>query len=560
MNIIDLKQRLAEAQQRIRQLEDELAETNRGLVALTMELEQRVDQRTAALQASEVRERERAAELATLLDAVPTPVFIAHDATGAHITGNRAADELLQHPRGREASLSAPTSARPRHFRAVVKDGRELGNDELPAQRAARGEPVSDFEFSLVFDDGIVRDVVGYGTPLWDDQGRPRGAVHVLVDITARKQAEETLRQSEERYHNLFDSMIEGFCTIGMIFDADGRPVDYRFLDVNPAVERQTGLHNVQGRRVRELIPDNEPYWYEVFGKVALTGEPARLEREAKGLGHWYEVSAYRVGGPQSRKVAILFNDITARKQGEEKLQELNDALEQRVAERTAEVQNLADQLRALAAELSQVERRERKRLAQILHDHIQQLLVAAKMRVEMLQHNPPVDGRGQILQNILAILQEATDASRSLAVELSPPVLHEAGLSSALSWLASQLMDKHQFSVHVRCDAGAEPAAEEIRLLLFECVRELLFNAVKHAGVHEAQVTLGHEDNGSIRLVVRDQGAGFDPQQLSRRSTAEITFGLFSIQQRLAHLGGHMKIDAAPGQGTRITLTVPLA
>jgi PAS domain S-box-containing protein len=150
-----------------------------------------------ALRESERRERERAAELATLLDATPTPVFIVHDPDGTHITGNRAADDLLQNTSGAEASLSAPAETKPRHFKAI-KDGRELNLDELPAQRAARGFVVKDFEFSLVFDDGTVRHVLGYGMPLRDDEGRPRGAVHVLVDITDRKRSEEALRKSND--------------------------------------------------------------------------------------------------------------------------------------------------------------------------------------------------------------------------------------------------------------------------------------------------------------------------------------------------------------------------
>ncbi|HXE95534.1 MAG TPA: ATP-binding protein, partial [Dongiaceae bacterium] len=131
-------------------------------------------------------------ELATLLDTVPTPVFVAHDIECLHITGNRAADELLYIPRGAEASLSAPVEVRPCHFRAL-KDGRELRLDELPAQRSARGAHVEDFEFSIAFDDGTIRHVLGYGTPLRNEDGLPRGAVHVLVDITERKRAEEEL-------------------------------------------------------------------------------------------------------------------------------------------------------------------------------------------------------------------------------------------------------------------------------------------------------------------------------------------------------------------------------
>jgi signal transduction histidine kinase len=153
-----------------------------------------VQERETDLRESERRERERAAELATFLESVPTPVFIVHDPDSLHITGNRAADDLLRHPHGSEVSLSAPPEVRPRHFRAI-KDGRELRLDELPAQRAAQGEDVQDFEFSLVFDDGTIRHMLGYGTSLRDDEGQPRGAVHVLVDITERKEVEKALAQ-----------------------------------------------------------------------------------------------------------------------------------------------------------------------------------------------------------------------------------------------------------------------------------------------------------------------------------------------------------------------------
>jgi PAS domain S-box-containing protein len=126
--------------------------------------------------------------------------------------------------------------------------------------------------------------------------------------------------ESEERYRTLFDTLIEGFCTIEMIFDAAGKPVDYRFLEINPAFERQTGLIGAQGKSMRELAPHHEAHWFEIYGKVVQTGEPAYFENEAKALGRVFDVCAYRVGGPGSKKVAILFNDISARKLAEEKV------------------------------------------------------------------------------------------------------------------------------------------------------------------------------------------------------------------------------------------------
>jgi len=143
-----------------------------------------------------------------------------------------------------------------------------------------------------------------------------------VVDISERKRAEAVLRESEEKYRNLFNTLIEGFCTIEMIFDANGKPVDYRFLEINPAFEKQTGWQNASGKRVSELAPNLEPYWFETFGKVALTGESAHIENEAKELERFYDVYAYRIDGPQSQKVAVLFSDITERRRAVEALKE----------------------------------------------------------------------------------------------------------------------------------------------------------------------------------------------------------------------------------------------
>ena len=112
-----------------------------------------------------------------------------------------------------------------------------------------------------------------------------------------------------------------------MVFDRAGKPVDYRFLETNAAFEGQTGLKDARGRLMREMVPEHEAHWFEIFGSVASTGRPVRFVNEARALGRWYDVSAYRVGGPESRRVAILFNDITARKRTEIALEEANQRL-----------------------------------------------------------------------------------------------------------------------------------------------------------------------------------------------------------------------------------------
>lgn len=165
-----------------------------------------------------------------------------------------------------------------------------------------------------------------------DEINLVRDVAEQTWDAVERARAENALRESEERFRTLFESMDEGFAVIEMIFDAEGRPVDYRFLEMNPAFEKHTGLRNAAGRTVRELVPELDFFWFETYGKVATTGDPVRFVHGAKEMeNRWFDVFAFRPGGPNSRKVALLFNDITTRKQAEHEREQL---LREVVAER----------------------------------------------------------------------------------------------------------------------------------------------------------------------------------------------------------------------------------
>ncbi len=252
---------------------------------------------------------------------------------------------------------------------------------------------------------------------------------------------------------------------------------------------------------------------------------------------------------------AVLFRNL---KQVERELTAVNETLEERVAERTSLAEQRAAQLKALASELTLAEQRERRRLAQTLHDHLQQFLVTAKLKLGMLRRRASDEAGQPALQELEELLDEAINASRSLTVELSPPILYDAGLGAALEWLARQMQERHGLAVVVDTQPHTEPDTDQWRVLIFQAVRELLFNVVKHAGTQCARVEMTRNDEGELRVAVVDPGVGFDPSRVEAGDGGG--FGLFSVRERLGLLGGRLEIDTAPGRGTRVSIFVPQA
>lgn len=194
-------------------------------------------------------------------------------------------------------------------------------------------------------------------SPILDESGRVGGILVTVIETTHRlqkeHQREQALLNSEEKYRTLFESIDEGFCIIELRFDQTGLALDYRFLDVNPTFEQQTGLHNALGQWVRQLAPTLEQHWFDIYGQVAQTGQDHRFEAEAAALGRWYDVYAFRVGKPGDNNVGVLFNDITRRKQVEETLRQseeryrlLSQDLEKQVARRTDELGQVVEDLK----------------------------------------------------------------------------------------------------------------------------------------------------------------------------------------------------------------------
>lgn len=244
------------------------------------------------------------------------------------------------------------------------------------------------------------------------------------------------------------------------------------------------------------------------------------------------------------------------RKESAQALHRLNENLEQRVADRTAALEDLTERLRRLAAELTQTEQRERKRLADVIHNHLQQLLVGAKIWVRAAHVKSEETQGRQPLALALSLLDQAIAESRSLTVQLRPPALYESGLIAALRWLAGWMQETHGLKVALDLDRQAEPDTEHRAVLLFEAVRELLLNTVKHAEMDEAKVSLSQAAGNRLCLSVADKGKGFDAAAADRQRSDG--FGLFSIREQLLVMGGVLEMESSPGNGTTVRLFLP--
>ncbi|HJT20471.1 MAG TPA: PAS domain S-box protein, partial [Nitrospira sp.] len=371
-----------------------------------------------------------------------------------------------------------------------------------------------------------------------------------LLLIRARRQ-QTALADSEQQFRVNFEMAAVGQAQLNV---GTGR-----FIRVNDRFCEITGYERSELLTMtpRDLThPDDQVADEAGFLKL-IRGDAEEYHHEKRyvrkdGDIRWVLVSVRLIrdaDGQPGRTIAVV-EDVTERKEAETALMRLTIDLERRVAERTGALSDSQRKLRALTSELNLAEQRERRRLAGELHDYLAQLLVVAQMK---LCHAPQ---RDEAVEEVNRVLDRALTYTRSLVAQLAPPALQQFGLSAALSWLGEE-MRRHEMVVTVQAPDERLPLSDDQAGLLFQSVRELLMNAVKHAKIGRALVKVDRDDR-LLTVAVQDEGIGFDAGSALEKSADK--FGLFSIRERMYALGGSFTIASAPGKGTTATLTLPLA
>jgi len=468
-------------------------------------------------------------------------------------------------------------------------------NEALFSRVRDTGVPVEVHDKPFAFPDQPERGTTYWDwtlTPVKNDSGYVEGLVFSLFETTQRKQAEEALRnandrlqqqaeelqtqteelqaqaeelttaneelrdseqalrESEERYRKFFTDDLAG----DFIATADGR-----IVECNPAFADIYGLSSAAEAVRYNLRSFNSRDWTDLVARlkeecvirthqcIHRRPDGQEIHVVANVVGHFDEAA-------ELTAIKGYVYDDTERKQAEEALRELNATLESKVAQRTAELEHRARQLQKLTLDLSEAEDRERKRLAEILHDDLQQTLAAAKFHLGLMSNRCKNDKTLQeTTKRVEQLLVEAIGKSRSLSHELRPPGLAQSDLRETFEWLASQVQAKHGLTVHLDVRDRLGLRTEPIKTLLYKAAQEMLFNVVKHAQVREARLRLRRR-RGNICLAVSDKGRGFDPQGLGSSAGS----GLLNIRERVNLLGGRMKVRSARGKGSTFLIVLP--
>ena len=353
-------------------------------------------------------------------------------------------------------------------------------------------------------------------------------------------EASQLLRQSEQRFRTLFEEMFSGLALHEIICDEKGTPVDYRFLAVNTAFERLTGLKSADiiGRRVLEVLPKLEHSWIERYGRVALTGNSETFTDHSAELGKYYEVRAY---SPLRGQFATVFQDVTTQVTAEQ------------------DRRRYTEQLKGLATHLQKAREEERTQVSREIHDELGQQLTALKMDLSLAQRSLHQDSKGKDeiikeLEAIKSLVDRTIVTVRKLSSRLRPDVLDKLEFPDAVRWLSEEFQHRYGIPCSLSIGQGLNQVKDPLSTEIFRLIQEAMTNVARHAEASSLDLTLAGEDR-RCSIEVRDNGKGMNQEQLQNPSG----LGIIGMRERVVALGGKFSILSSPGNGTTIRAEIQL-
>lgn len=451
----------------------------------------------------------------------------------------------------RQERRSAPLA---RYLAAIHPDDVESTAAGISAAIAACSTYGATYRLRLP--DGGWRWVMARGHVETDLQGKARIVRGVIIDTTRQLEAEQQLRASEERYRTVFDSIDEGLCVIDVLFDDDGKPCDYRFIETNPAFIKHTGLVDAVGKTMRDFVPRHEQHWFDMYGRVATTGEPVRFENEAGGLARWYDVYATRLGGPQPHRLAVLFTDVTERRR--------SDAA-----------------LRQMATDLSEANRLKTEFLATLAHE-LRNPLAPIRSGLQFIRRAPGDAAAvsrvheimGRQLDHLVLLVDDLLDVARIQRgqVELRCEPLDLATVIEAAVETSMPLLQAARHAFDLQLPATPLPLlADPTRLT--QVISNLLNNAARYTPKGGRIVLTARRDGAEAVVTVSDNGIGIAPDaleavfnmftqvgQAQQPGSGGLGIGLSLVRSLVELHGGTVRADSAgTNAGSVFTVRLPL-
>ncbi len=387
--------------------------------------------------------------------------------------------------------------------------------------------------------------------------------IGIGVDLSGRKQREQEIRQSEECYRQLLSMLPAAMYTCdenGLItyYNEQAAKLWGRSPRVGDPDELFRGSYRFYGPDGSPLAHDQIPIVTVLEGGNSVRDQEVNIERpDGSRLCLLVNIDPIRDETGRLCGAINVFTDITAHKRTEAALQRLNETLEQQVAERTEIAETWAKQLQVLTSELIEAEEKERQRIAMLLHDDLQQILISAKFQTEMLMAS--LKGKTlKIAETLLDTLSKATDSCRTLSHELNLTSMGSHDFGMTLKKIVDQMGKNHGLRIKSKIEFDSHQVSEDIKFYIGRTIQELIVNCAKHAGSDRANLEISGRGN-LLTITFEDNGAGFNPGLLKIRGGNKGGIGLFSIQERTEALGGSFKVDSSPNKGCRFVINVPI-